>query len=79
MSEYTSPQSVDQEVRARLKQLRVQMYGPRGLGEFARELGVSPATYRRYEKHKAAPVEFLAKAAKLAARANYHNFHKKKA
>jgi len=50
---------------ARLKQLRLRTYGRRGLGEFARELGVSPATYRRYEKLKAAPVELLAKAAKL--------------
>ncbi len=65
MPEDTGLESIDQQIMARLKQLRTQMYGQRGLGEFARELGVSPASYRRYENIKAAPVELLAKAAKL--------------
>ena len=65
MSEDPKHENLGQAVMARLKQLRLRTYGRRGLGEFARELGVSPATYRRYEKLKAAPVELLAKAAKL--------------
>ncbi len=65
MPEDTGLESIDQQIMARLKQLRTQMYGQRGLGEFARELGISPASYRRYENIKAAPVELLAKAAKL--------------
>ncbi len=65
MSEDPKHENLGQAVMARLKQLRLRTYGQRGLGEFARELGVSPATYRRYEKLKAAPVELLAKAAKL--------------
>ncbi len=65
MIQDTPAQNIGQDVMARLNQLRTQMYGQRGLGEFARELGVSPASYRRYENIKAAPVELLAKAAKL--------------
>ena len=65
MSQNSEPKTIDQQVMARLKQLRTQMYGQRGLGEFARELGLSNATYRRYENIKAAPVDLLAKAAKL--------------
>ena len=66
MSEDAELKSIDQQIMARLKQLRTQMYGQRGLGEFARELGISRATYQRYEKVKAAPVELLAKVAKLS-------------
>ncbi len=47
MSEHTKSEGIEQGVMARLKQLRLQMYGQRGLGQFARELGLSPATYRR--------------------------------
>ncbi len=65
MSEDPKPENLGQAVMARLKQLRLQTYGRRGLGQFARELGISSATYRRYEKLKAAPVELLAKAARL--------------
>ena len=66
MSQDTQAQTLGQDVIARLKQLRTQIYGQRGLSEFARELGLSPATYRRYEKDKVPPVELLAKVAKLA-------------
>ncbi len=65
MSEDPKHENLGQAVIARLKQLRLQTYGQHGLTDFARELGVSPAIYRRYEKLKAAPVELLAKAAKL--------------
>jgi len=65
MSEDPEHENLGQAVMARLKQLRLQTYGRRGLGQFASELGVSTATYRRYEKLKAAPLELLAKAAEL--------------
>ncbi len=66
MSEDAKPENIEQGVIARLKQLRLESYGGRGLGQFARELGISPATYRRYEELKTAPVELLAKAAQLS-------------
>lgn len=65
MSQDTQAQTLGQDVIARLKQLRTQTYGQRSLSEFARELNLSPATYRQYEKHKVPPLEVLARIAKL--------------
>ena len=54
-----------QAVSNRLKQLRLQFYGPRGAGKFARALGISPALYRRFEDGRSPTVELLISAARL--------------
>ena len=56
---------IERGISTRLKQLRLEMYGPRGASDFARELGVAPGAYRGYEKTRAAPAEVLARAAQL--------------
>ena len=66
MTEKPGPSSAQQGVIDRLKQLRVQMFGGRGVSEFARALGISPGSYRRYEKDRVASVEVLAAAAHIS-------------
>ena len=63
MSQKNPPSPTAQAVINRLKQLRLQMFGPRGAGEFARALGLSPASYRRFEKDRVPDVDILASAA----------------
>ena len=47
----------------RLKQVRVQVCGPRGQSHFAALLQLSPSTYNYYEKGRVPPVDVLDRAA----------------
>jgi transcriptional regulator with XRE-family HTH domain len=49
----------------RLKQVRVQVCGPRGQSHFANLLNLSPSTYNYYEKGRIPPVDVLDRAARL--------------
>ena len=49
----------------RLKQIRVQVCGPRGQSHFAALLYLSPSTYNYYEKGRVPPVHVLDCAAKV--------------
>ena len=49
----------------RLKQLRVQVCGPRGQSHFATLLRLSPSTYNYYEKGRIPPVDVLDRAARI--------------
>ena len=64
MSQKNPPSPTAQAVIHRLKQLRLQMFGPRGGGQFARALGLTPASYRRYEKDRVPDVDVLVSAAR---------------
>ncbi|NIA06727.1 MAG: helix-turn-helix domain-containing protein [Actinobacteria bacterium] len=64
MPQKNPPSPTAQAVIDRLKQLRLQMFGPRGAGQFARSLGLSPASYRRYEKDRVPDVDILSAAAR---------------
>ena len=47
----------------RLKQVRIQVCGPRGQSHFAALLNLSPSTYNYYEKGRIPPVDVLHRAA----------------
>src|ERR1035437_9257071 len=47
----------------RLKQVRVQVCGPRGQSHFAALLHLSPSTYNYYQKGRVPPVDVLDRAA----------------
>jgi transcriptional regulator with XRE-family HTH domain len=49
----------------RLKQVRIQVCGPRGQSHFAALLNLSPSTYNYYEKGRIPPVDVLDRAAKV--------------
>src|SRR5262245_7956125 len=49
----------------RLKQVRIQVCGPRGQSHFAALLLLSPSTYNYYEKGRIPPVDVLDRAAKI--------------
>ena len=49
----------------RLKQVRIQVCGPRGQSHFAALLHLSPSTYNYYEKGRIPPVDVLDRAAKV--------------
>ncbi len=49
----------------RLKQVRVQVCGPRGQSHFAALLNLSPSTYNYYEKGRIPPVDVLDRAARV--------------
>jgi len=49
----------------RLKQVRVQVCGPRGQSHFANLLLLSPSTYNYYEKGRVPPVDVLDRASKV--------------
>lgn len=49
----------------RLKQVRVQVCGPRGQSHFAALLQLSPSTYNYYEKGRIPPVDVLDRASRL--------------
>lgn len=49
----------------RLKQVRVQVCGPRGQSHFAALLHLSPSTYNYYEKGRVPPVDVLDRAARV--------------
>lgn len=51
----------------RLKQVRVQVCGPRGQSHFAGLLNLSPSTYNYYEKGRIPPVDVLDRASRVAA------------
>lgn len=64
MSQKSPPSPAALAVIDRLKQLRLQFYGPRGAGQFAKELGLSSASYRRYEKDRVPDLDVLLAAAR---------------
>jgi transcriptional regulator with XRE-family HTH domain len=49
----------------RLKQVRIQVCGPRGQSHFAALLNLSPSTYNYYEKGRIPPVDVLDRAARV--------------
>jgi transcriptional regulator with XRE-family HTH domain len=49
----------------RLKQVRIQVCGPRGQSHFAALLHLSPSTYNYYEKGRIPPVDVLDRAARV--------------
>ena len=49
----------------RLKQVRIQVCGPRGQSHFAALLNLSPSTYNYYEKGRIPPVDVLDRAATM--------------
>ena len=49
----------------RLKQVRVQVCGPRGQSHFAALLQLSPSTYNYYEKGRIPPVDVLDRASQI--------------
>jgi transcriptional regulator with XRE-family HTH domain len=49
----------------RLKQVRIQVCGPRGQSHFANLLHLSPSTYNYYEKGRIPPVDVLDRAARI--------------
>lgn len=51
----------------RLKQVRIQVCGPRGQSHFAALLHLSPSTYNYYEKGRIPPVDVLDRAANVTA------------
>jgi transcriptional regulator with XRE-family HTH domain len=51
----------------RLKQVRIQVCGPRGQSHFAALLNLSPSTYNYYEKGRIPPVDVLDRAARVTA------------
>ncbi len=58
--------SSPQEVCARITQLRIELAGPRGKANFAKQLGLSPSTYDYYESSRVPPAEVLVKISDLA-------------
>ena len=51
----------EKSVISRIKQLRLEHYGPRGRSRFAKCLGVSASTYNYYENDRLAPISILLK------------------
>ena len=49
----------------RLKQVRIQVCGPRGQSHFAALLNLSPSTYNYYEKGRIPPVDVLDRASRV--------------
>ena len=49
----------------RLKQVRIQVCGPRGQSHFAALLQLSPSTYNYYEKGRIPPVDVLDRASRI--------------
>ncbi|MFW6061418.1 MAG: XRE family transcriptional regulator [Planctomycetota bacterium] len=60
------PKSPDNEICQRIRQLRIELAGPRGKSRFARQLGLSPSTYDYYENDRVPPAEVLVTIADVA-------------
>lgn len=56
----------DTEICERLERLRVETFGSRGKSEMARQLGIRPSTYDRYERDRVPPADLLAKISGIA-------------
>ena len=50
---------------SRLEGLRTELFGARGKSRMARELGIRPSTYDRYERDRVPPAELLVKIANV--------------
>lgn len=50
----------------RLRRLRTDLFGERGKSKMARELGIRPSTYDRYERDRVPPADLLVKIAEVA-------------
>ena len=60
------PNVSDEAICSRIKQIRVELTGPRGKAAFARELGISPTTYQSYEVERVPPADVLVRVADMA-------------
>jgi len=56
----------DPALHERIKQIRLEVAGPRGKAAFARQLGISPTTYQSYERDRVPPADLLVKMADVA-------------
>lgn len=54
------------ELSARIRQVRISTFGPRGRARFARSVGVSPSTYNYYERGRIPPMTTLLKISETA-------------
>ena len=50
---------------SRLEQLRTELFGDRGKSRMARQLGIRPSTYDRYERDRVPPADLLVKIANV--------------
>ena len=55
-----------QEICQRIRQIRVEVSGPRGKASFAKQLGLSASTYDYYESTRVPPAEVLVRMAEVA-------------
>ncbi|MGD9854675.1 MAG: LexA family transcriptional regulator [Planctomycetaceae bacterium] len=62
---YVEYQSRRDTIGERLALVRERRYGSRGKSSFARDLGIGPSTYDRYERDRPPPAGLLARIAKL--------------
>lgn len=51
---------------SRLERLRTEMFGDRGKSRMARQLGIRPSTYDRYERDRVPPADLLVKISEVA-------------
>ncbi|MEZ6147591.1 MAG: LexA family transcriptional regulator [Planctomycetaceae bacterium] len=57
--------TIGQQIPERLAFIRELNYGKRGKSQFARDLGIGPSTYDRYERDRVPPADLLLRAAKV--------------
>ncbi len=55
-----------EDVSARIAQVRLEVAGPRGKAQFAKQLGISPSTYDYYESTRTPPADVLVRIAEVA-------------
>lgn len=56
----------EQTICNRLERLRTEQFGDRGKSRMARELGIRPSTYDRYERDRVPPADLLVKIARVS-------------
>lgn len=56
---------IGKKIPERLASIRELHYGNRGKSQFARDLGIGPSTYDRYERDRVPPADILLRAAKV--------------
>ncbi|MCD4825547.1 MAG: hypothetical protein K8S55_13200 [Phycisphaerae bacterium] len=60
------PESSQNDICARIAQVRLEVAGPRGKSSFAKQLGLSPSTYDYYEANRVPPAEVLVRITEIA-------------
>ena len=55
-----------EDVCARIAQVRLEVAGPRGKAQFAKQLGISPSTYDYYESTRTPPADVLVRIAEVS-------------